>query len=78
MLTSVTTFAGLAPLLSETSMQAQFLIPAAAALGYGILFATMITLVLTPSLLLIQCDIHNGLNKVKAAVLGEKKLAQSV
>ncbi|QFT36735.1 MULTISPECIES: efflux RND transporter permease subunit [unclassified Vibrio] len=78
LLTSVTTFAGLAPLLSETSMQAQFLIPAAAALGYGILFATMITLVLTPSLLLIQCDIHNGLNKVKAAVLGEKKLAQSV
>nr|WP_155759894.1 efflux RND transporter permease subunit [Vibrio coralliilyticus] len=78
LLTSVTTFAGLAPLLSETSMQAQFLIPAAAALGYGILFATMITLVLTPSLLLIQCDIHNGLNKVKAAMLGEKKLAQSV
>lgn len=78
LLTSVTTFAGLAPLLSETSMQAQFLIPAAAALGYGILFATVITLVLTPSLLLIQCDIHNGFDKLKTAVMGEKKLAQSV
>ncbi|QIZ75617.1 efflux RND transporter permease subunit [Ferrimonas lipolytica] len=57
LLTSVTTFAGLAPLLSETSMQAQFLIPAAASLGYGILFATVITLVLIPSLLLIQEEI---------------------
>lgn len=65
LLTSVTTFAGLAPLLSETSMQAQFLIPAAAALGYGILFATVITLVLTPSLLLIQTDIGFALEKIK-------------
>ncbi|MGL6026144.1 MAG: efflux RND transporter permease subunit, partial [Vibrio sp.] len=56
LLTSITTFAGLAPLLSETSMQAQFLIPAAAALGYGILFATLITLILTPSLLMIDHD----------------------
>lgn len=54
MLTSVTTFAGLMPLLGETSMQAQFLIPAAASLGYGILFATLITLILIPSLLLIH------------------------
>lgn len=56
LLTSVTTFAGLAPLLSETSMQAQFLKPAAAALGYGILFATVITLILIPSLLYIQYE----------------------
>ncbi len=59
LLTSVTTFAGLAPLLSETSMQAQFLIPAAASLGYGILFATVITLILVPSLLKIQHDIKS-------------------
>ncbi|WOT04850.1 efflux RND transporter permease subunit [Shewanella youngdeokensis] len=65
MLTSVTTFAGLAPLLSETSIQAQFLIPAAASLGYGILFATVITLVLTPSLLMIQSDIGRGVDKLK-------------
>ncbi|MDD8060173.1 MULTISPECIES: efflux RND transporter permease subunit [Shewanella] len=69
LLTSVTTFAGLAPLLGETSLQAQFLIPAAAALGYGILFATVITLILTPSLLLIQCEtkefIANIMNKLR-------------
>lgn len=68
LLTSVTTFAGLAPLLSETSTQAQFLIPAAASLGYGILFATLITLVLIPSLLLIHHEIYTlirkGLDKI--------------
>jgi len=58
LLTSVTTFAGLAPLLSETTLSAQFLIPAAAALGYGILFATVITLILIPALLYIQEDIR--------------------
>ena len=56
LLTSATTFAGLVPLLGETSMQAQFLIPAAVSLAYGILFATLITLVLIPTLLLIQED----------------------
>lgn len=57
LLTSVTTYAGLMPLLNETSMQAQFLIPAAVSLAYGIVFATVITLILIPSLLLIQIDI---------------------
>jgi multidrug efflux pump subunit AcrB len=56
LLTSFTTFAGLMPLLQETSMQAQFLIPAAVSLAYGIMFATVITLILIPSLLLIQED----------------------
>lgn len=65
LLTSITTFAGLAPLLSETSRQAQFLIPAAAALGYGILFATVITLLLTPSLLMIQEEIRSLLIALK-------------
>ncbi|NHN36649.1 efflux RND transporter permease subunit [Pseudomaricurvus alcaniphilus] len=63
LLTSVTTFAGLAPLLYETSLQAQFLIPAAAALGYGILFATLITLILIPALLRIQADVQGLLAK---------------
>lgn len=57
LLTSITTFAGLMPLLGETSFQAQFLIPAAVSLGYGILFATVITLVLIPVLLSIQHDV---------------------
>ncbi len=56
LLTSFTTFAGLLPLLSETDFQAQFLIPAAVSLGYGIMFATVITLILIPSLLAIQHD----------------------
>jgi multidrug efflux pump subunit AcrB len=48
MLTSLTTFFGLMPLLFEKSTQAQFLIPMAVSLGFGILFATFITLILVP------------------------------
>lgn len=58
LLTSLTTVAGLLPLLSETSMQAQFLIPAAVSLAYGIIFSTVITLILIPVLLLIQDDVR--------------------
>ncbi|MCB1704441.1 MAG: efflux RND transporter permease subunit [Halioglobus sp.] len=64
LLTSVTTFAGLMPLLGETSLQAQFLIPAAVSLGYGILFATVITLILIPALLRIQYDAHSVLHRL--------------
>ncbi|MEZ5525284.1 MAG: efflux RND transporter permease subunit [Pseudomonadales bacterium] len=48
MLTSATTFIGLMPLLFEKSTQAQFLIPMAVSLGFGILFATLITLIMVP------------------------------
>ena len=48
LLTSRTTFAALAPLLAERSVQAQFLIPTAASLACGVLFATVITLILVP------------------------------
>jgi len=50
LLTSMTTFAGLTPLLLEKSLQAQFLIPMAVSLAFGVLFATFITLILVPSL----------------------------
>ena len=63
LLTSATTFAGLVPLLGETSRQAQFLIPAAVSLAYGILFATVITLILIPALLLIQEDATQWLRR---------------
>lgn len=53
LLTSVTTIAGLAPLIFEKSMQAQFLIPMAIAIAYGLLMATFLTLVFLPSLLYI-------------------------
>ncbi len=48
LLTSMTTFIGLMPLLFEQSTQAQFLIPMAVSLGFGILFATFVTLILVP------------------------------
>lgn len=57
LLTSLTTFFGLAPLLLEKEVQAQFLKPMAASLAFGILFATVITLILLPMLLIIAKDI---------------------
>jgi Cu/Ag efflux pump CusA len=48
MLTSLTTFVGLLPLMLNQSTQAQSLIPMAVSLGFGIIFATLITLVITP------------------------------
>ncbi len=57
LLTTLTTFGGLAPMIFETSRQARFLIPMAISLGFGILFATGITLVLVPSLYLIVEDV---------------------
>lgn len=56
--TTLTTFAGLAPLLLEKSLQAQFLIPMAISIAFGIVFATFITLVLVPCLYLISNDIR--------------------
>ena len=56
-LTSLTTFFGLTPLIFETSTQAQFLIPMAVSLGFGILFATVVTLVLIPVNYLVLEDI---------------------
>jgi len=56
LLTSLTTFFGLLPILLETSMQAQFLIPMATSLAFGIVFATVITLLLIPCLYVILED----------------------
>ena len=53
MLTSLTTFFGLFPMILETSVQAQFLIPMAISLGFGVLFSTLITLVLVPTLYMV-------------------------
>jgi len=57
-LTSLTTFAGLMPMLFETDMQAKFLIPMAVSLGFGILFATLITLFLVPSVYRLLDDVR--------------------
>lgn len=56
LLTSLTTFGGLAPMIFETSRQARFLIPMAISLGYGILFATVIALLVVPSLYMVVED----------------------
>lgn len=56
-LTTVTTFCGLAPMIFETSRQARFLVPMALSLGYGIVFATAITLVLVPALYMVVEDV---------------------
>jgi multidrug efflux pump subunit AcrB len=60
MLTTLTTFGGLAPMIFETSRQARFLIPMALSLGYGILFATFITLVIVPALYIAIEDAQRG------------------
>ena len=59
LLTTLTTFGGLAPMILETSRQARFLIPMAISLGFGILFATFITLIMVPSLYMILEDIKS-------------------
>jgi multidrug efflux pump subunit AcrB len=56
-LTSLTTFAGLMPMLVETDMQARFLIPMAISLSFGILFATAITLILVPAVYVMLEDL---------------------
>ena len=56
-LTSLTTFVGLFPLLLEKSMQARFLIPMAVSLAFGVLFATLITLILIPAAYIVLEDL---------------------
>ena len=75
LLTSLTTFAGLTPLITEKSTQAQFLIPMAVSLGFGILFATLLTLVLIPSFYLIVEDFKSVFKKI-GAFFGPKEIIQ--
>jgi multidrug efflux pump subunit AcrB len=75
LLTSLTTFGGLTPLLLEKSLQAQFLIPMAISLGYGVLFSTFISLVLVPALYMALEDF----NALRARLTGSRRtpLAQT-
>jgi len=66
LLTSLTTFAGLTPLLLEKSLQAKFLVPMAVSLGFGVLFATGVTLVLIPCGYMILEDFHNTFRTLKS------------
>ena len=58
LLTSVTTIAGLAPLMMEQSFQAQFLIPMAISIVFGLAFATVLVLVIVPTFYLILDDVR--------------------
>ncbi len=69
LLTSLTTFAGLTPMLLETDVQAKFLIPMAVSLSFGILFATFITLFLVPCVYLVLEDIGKRFAKDPEALL---------
>lgn len=65
LLTSLTTFAGLTPMLLEKSVQAQFLIPMAVSLGFGVLFSTFVTLLLIPSGYMIHNDITSLFDRMR-------------
>ncbi len=60
LLTSITTFVGLLPLMMERSIQAQWLIPVAVGLAFGVMFALFVTLFLVPALYAIGADIKRG------------------
>ncbi|MEO9918828.1 MAG: efflux RND transporter permease subunit [Parasphingorhabdus sp.] len=64
MLTSLTTFLGVAPITFETSTQAQFLIPMSASLGFGVLFGAVILQMLIPALTILE---HKGKQRAKEA-----------
>ena len=72
LLTSLTTFAGLTPMLLERSVQAQFLIPMAISLAFGVLFGTFVTLLLIPCGYVIREDILNLFTGAKTEVISDQ------
>ncbi|MGB0867808.1 MAG: efflux RND transporter permease subunit, partial [Granulosicoccaceae bacterium] len=76
LLTSITTFIGLAPLLLDKSTQAQFLIPMAVSLGFGILFATGITLLLVPCVYSLGYDAKYGVLKAWRWLYGSSTVSE--
>ena len=74
-LTSMTTAAGLMPIMLEKSVQAQFVIPMAVSLAFGILFATVITLFLVPCLYLLQLDAGARMRQLRNWLVGNDSAA---
>ena len=70
MLTTMTTFCGLVPMMLEKSLQARFLIPMAVSLAFGVLFATIITLILVPALYMILEDFKTAVKSFFMGVFG--------
>ncbi|MFY8274547.1 efflux RND transporter permease subunit [Pseudoalteromonas sp. SSDWG2] len=69
-LTSITTFAGVLPIMFETSLQAKFVIPMAVALGFAVMYATLLTLILVPCLYLILADTRGALRWLWTRIKG--------
>ncbi len=74
LLTSLTTFFGLAPMILETSIQARFLIPMAISLGFGVMFATVVILILVPAVYMVVEDLTS---LVFGASVDERKDGQA-
>jgi multidrug efflux pump subunit AcrB len=70
LLTTLTTFCGLVPMMLEKSLQARFLIPMAVSLAFGVLFATIITLILVPALYMILEDFKTAVRAFFMMVFG--------
>jgi len=64
LLTSLTTFLGVYPLIMETSLQAQFLIPLAVSIGYGVLFGTVIIVLTVPAVFMAQHYVKAGISAI--------------
>ena len=69
-LTSITTFVGVLPIMFETSLQARFVIPMAVALGFAVLFATVVTLILVPCLYMTLEDTKGRFGKIIRGITG--------
>jgi len=76
-LTSLTTAAGLMPIMLEKSVQAQFVIPMAISLSFGIVFATVITLFLIPALYMLQIDFGKRMRALKNLLLGREPVPET-
>ncbi|NCF24422.1 MAG: hypothetical protein GWP60_07770 [Gammaproteobacteria bacterium] len=76
-LTSVTTAAGLMPIMLEGSLQAQYVIPMAISLSFGIVFATVITLFLVPALYMLQLDFLAQSRRLWGFLLGRTESTES-
>jgi multidrug efflux pump subunit AcrB len=74
LLTTLTTFGGLAPMVFETSRQAQFITPMAVSLGFGILFTTFVCLLLLPSFYLILGNLLQRNETQQSLELNEQQL----
>ena len=73
LLTTLTTFGGLTPMMLETSFQARFMVPMAISLGFGILFATFITLSMVPCLYLLLEDFKHWVARTHVKTVGISK-----